>query len=89
MSTILAGTIVLADLNANSAMSFRNIILGIIGTFAIVVLAARSLGAFADERYGKMVTLIIAAVPVMGFSYFPDLTVNILKGLFTTFTGSG
>ncbi|MGH3701275.1 MAG: hypothetical protein ACRDQY_17790 [Pseudonocardiaceae bacterium] len=84
---ILTGTTVLADLTANSATNFRNIILGLIGTFAIVVLAARSLGAFADERYGKMVTLIISAVPVFGFCYFPDQTVSVLKGLFTTFTG--
>lgn len=84
---ILAGTTVLADLTATSGTTIRNTILGIIGTFAIVVLAARSLGAFADERYGKMVTLTIAAVPVMGFCYFPDQTVSILKGLFSAFTG--
>jgi hypothetical protein len=87
MSMVLAGTTVLADLTATSATNFRNIILGIIGTLATVVLAARTLGAFADERYGKMVTLIAAAVPVIGFSYFPDQTVSILKGLFSTFTG--
>ncbi len=87
MSMFLAGTTYLADLSATSGTNARNIILGIIGTFTIVVLAARALGAFADERYGKMVTLIIAAVPVIGFAYFPDETVNILKGLFSAFTG--
>jgi hypothetical protein len=83
------GARVLAQLNSTSGIDAANIALGIIGTFAIVVLAARALAAFADERYGKMVTLIIAAIPVIGFAYFPDLTVNILKGLFTAFAGGG
>ena len=79
----------LAQLNSTSGSDAANIALGIIGTFVIVVLAARALAAFADERYGKMVTLIIAAIPVIGFAYFPDITVNILKGLFTAFTSAG
>lgn len=81
------GPMVVAQLNANSGTDVRNIALGIIGTLAIVVLAARALAAFADEAYGKMVTLLLAAVPVFGFAYFPDTTVNILNGLFTAFTG--
>jgi hypothetical protein len=89
IAAAVKNTIVLAQLDANSGADARNIALGIIGTFAIVVLAARALAAFADERYGKMVTLIIAAIPVIGFAYFPDVTVNILKGLFTAFAGAG
>jgi hypothetical protein len=85
----LADRVVWAQLDSTSGTDARNIALGIIGTFAIVVLAARALAAFADERYGKMVTLIIAAIPVIGFAYFPDVTVNILKGLFTAFAGGG
>lgn len=80
---------VVAQLDASSGTDLRDIVLGIIGTFVIVVLAARALAAFADERYGKMVTLILAAIPVIGFAYFPDSTVEILKGLFTSFAGGG
>lgn len=80
-------TINLAQLNANSGVNFRNIVLGIIGTLAVVVLAGRALGAFADERYGKLVTLLAAAIPVIGFCYFPDQTTSILKGLFTSIFG--
>lgn len=83
---VVESTLFLAQLNATSGTSVRDIALGIIGTFAIVVLAARALAAFADEQYGKMVTLLLAAVPVFGFAYFPDSTVNILNGLFTAFT---
>lgn len=85
--TVQLAQLHLAQLNAGSGTNFRNIILGIIGTFAVVVLAARALGAFADERYGKMVTLLAAAVPVFGFCYFPDQAVEILKGLWSSVFG--
>jgi hypothetical protein len=78
--------VVVAQLNATSGTGLRDIALAIIGTFAVVVLAARSLAAFADERYGKLITLVLAAIPVIGFAYYPDITVNILKGLFASFT---
>jgi hypothetical protein len=77
----------LAALSATSASGIAAIALGIIGTFAIVLLAARSLAAYADDRHGRMVTLIVAAVPIFFICYFPDQTVNILKALGTTFFG--
>jgi hypothetical protein len=77
----------LAALSATSASGIATIALGIIGTFTIVLLAARSFAAYADDRHGKMVTLIVAAVPIFFFCYFPDQTVNILKTLGTTFFG--
>ena len=77
----------MAQINATSGTDLANILLGIIGTFIMVVLAARALAAFADERYGKMVTLIAAAIPIIGFAYLPDVTLNVLKALFTTFVG--
>jgi hypothetical protein len=79
--------VVVAQLSTSSGTGLRDIALAIIGTFTIVILAARAAGALADERYGKLVTLILAAVPVVGFAYFPDLTVNILKGLFASGVG--
>lgn len=84
MSAIASQVTNLAQLNPNSGINARNILLGIVGTFTLVVLAFRALGAFADERYGKLATLIIAAIPVFGFAYFPDETVNIFKSLYTS-----
>lgn len=86
VQTWVEHAVLVAQLDATSGTDVRNIALGIIGTFAIVVLAARALASFADEQYGKMITLLLAAVPVFGFAYFPDVTVNILKGLFSAFT---
>jgi hypothetical protein len=76
----------LADgFNQNSGVQLRNVFLAIIGTFGIIILAARSLAAMADERYGKMVTACLAAVPVFGIAYFPDQTLSILLGLWSAF----
>jgi hypothetical protein len=50
---------------------------------------AESAGAYVDDRYGKILGLVAAAIPIIGFAYFPDVTVNILKGLFTSFAGGG
>lgn len=86
VKSAVESAVVVAQLNASSGTALRDIALAIIGTFAVVVLAARSLAAFADERYGKLITLVLAAIPVIGFAYFPDVTVNILKGLFASFT---
>ncbi|WP_436501813.1 hypothetical protein [Actinokineospora sp. HUAS TT18] len=74
-------------LTSTSGRALRDIALGLVGTFALVVLGVRALGAFADERYGKIVTSFLAAVPIIGFAYFPDATTALLKTLFTAFIG--
>ncbi|OLF07075.1 hypothetical protein [Actinophytocola xanthii] len=76
-----------AQLTTSSGTGLRDIALAIIGTFTIVILTARAAGALADEQYGKLITLILASIPVIGFAYFPDTTVNILKGLFSSGVG--
>jgi hypothetical protein len=81
------GPVVVAQLSTSSGTALRDIALAIIGTFTVVILAARAAGALADERYGQLITLVLAAIPVIGFAYFPDVTVNILKGLFTSGVG--
>jgi len=80
-------THVLAALSATSANGLVNIALGLIGAFLIVILAARGAAAFADERHGKMITLIAAAIPVFFFCYFPSETTDIIKSLGTTLFG--
>jgi hypothetical protein len=87
MRIFSAETMYYAQLTATSGVNFRNIILGIIGTLLVVVMAARGVGAYADQQYGKLVSIIAAAVPVAGFCYFPDQTIAIVKGLFTAFFG--
>ena len=45
--------------------------------------------AEADERYGKLFTIVIAAVPIAGFCFLPQETTELLQGLYETFTGGG
>lgn len=74
-------------LSANSGIKLRDILLGIAGTVILILVVARGVSAYADERYGKIVTSLIAGVPVVGFCYFPEQGLDLLKGLWTTFFG--
>jgi hypothetical protein len=78
----------LAQLTATSLDPLKAIILPIIGAVLLIVLAARMVGAFAEEKYGRLPMLIIAAVPVAMACYFPDATLSILKGLAQILVGS-
>lgn len=78
-----------AQLTPTSGTELRDVLLAVMGTFLLVVVAARGLAAFAEERYGKIVMLVLAAVPVAGVCYFPAQATELLKGLFTLFFGGG
>lgn len=90
MSTaVMASDMVLAQLNENSADHLRDIVLGIVGALAVMVLAARALAAMADDRYGKMLGLFAGGALVLGVCVFPEQATSILVGLFTTVFGGG
>lgn len=81
----IENSVVLAQLSATSGTALRDVALGIIGTLTLIVMAARALGAYADEHFGKLFTLVLAAVPVFGFSYFPDATAALLAAIWSSF----
>jgi hypothetical protein len=83
-----SASVVLAQLSPTSGTAARDIALGIVGTLTMIMLAVRAFAAFAEERYGKVFTILLAAIPVFGFAYFPEATANIIKGLFTSSTAS-
>jgi uncharacterized SAM-binding protein YcdF (DUF218 family) len=83
--SVVDGQVVLAQLSTTSGTLLRDIALAIIGTFTLVVLAGRALSALADEHYGKLITLVLAAIPVIGFAYLPDITAEVLVSLYRTF----
>ena len=84
-ASVVENTVVLAQVSATSGTALRDIALGIIGTLTLIVMAARALGAYADEQFGKLIWLVVGAVPVIGFSYFPDATASLLTGVWTSF----
>ena len=75
-------------LTAHSADAAKNVILGIIGSFLVVIVAGRSLSALASDQYGKMLSLAAGASVVALFTFFPDSGVGILKGFASMFTGA-
>jgi hypothetical protein len=87
MQTVNSAGMYLAQLTPESGTEIQAIALGIIGSLLIVVMAARGVSAYADERYGKLFTIVIAAIPIAGFCFLPQETTELLRGLYETFTG--
>jgi len=88
MST-LDRVVVLADLTSSTGLGLRNALLNILGSFLILIVAFRALSLFADEKYGKMITLMLGAAVVAGLCFYPDQAVALLKGVWTTTFGGG
>jgi hypothetical protein len=78
----------LADITAQSGSSLKTAILGICGTIFVIMLAAKVLNAWAEEKYGKMVTLLVAGAVVAFVVFFPDQAVAVLKNIGSSI-GSG
>jgi hypothetical protein len=76
----------LADLTTQTGVSLQGVILAICGTILGALIGIRALAAWAEDKHGKMATLILAAAVVAGFCYFPAETMEMLKALFTSAT---
>ncbi|MEU8550965.1 hypothetical protein AB0C81_28975 [Streptomyces roseoverticillatus] len=63
-------------------------VLVVAGNLFIAVLAARMVGSFMKKDWGGMITMCAAAVLVVGFVWFPDATVELLKGIWQKVIGS-
>lgn len=68
--------------------ALKNAILLILGNIFIVLLAVRAVGAWARKEWGELVALVVGAVLVAGFIYFPDQIVTLLKAIWSQLTGS-
>lgn len=75
------GGVHLADLTAQSGQALQKVILGICGTALIVLVAVKALKAYAEDKYGKLASLVIAGGLVAFFVYFPDDAIALLKSL--------
>lgn len=81
-------TYLAADISATSGDKIKAVILGLCGTALIIIMAVRALGYFANEKYGKLAGMVVAAVVVGIFVYAPDTGISIIKSIGTTFTGA-
>ena len=61
-------------------------ILAICGTILGALIGIRALAAWAEDKHGKMATLILAGAVVAGFCYFPAESMEMLKSLYTSAT---
>jgi len=79
----------LADLTTQTGVSLQGVILAICGTILGALIAIRALAAWAEDKYSKMATLILAGAVVAGFCYFPAESMAMLKSLYTSATSGG
>ncbi|WIE70346.1 hypothetical protein [Curtobacterium sp. MCLR17_054] len=69
-------------------MSFEELILKILGNIFLLVLAIRMFVAYLRKDFGEMVGELVVAVVIVGFIYFTDQTVGILKGIWNATIGN-
>jgi hypothetical protein len=76
----------LADITTQTGVSLQGVILAICGTVLGALIGIRALAAWAEDKHGKMATLILAAAVVAGFCYFPAESMEMLKSLWSSAT---
>jgi len=76
----------LADITTQTGVSLQGVILAICGTVLGALIGIRALAAWAEDKHGKMATLILAGAVVAGFCYFPAESMEMLKSLWTSAT---
>lgn len=59
----------------------RNIVLTVLGTLFIIILVVRIFNHWTKNDWGKLVGEIVLAVIVAMFVYFPDTTLELIKGI--------
>jgi TctA family transporter len=69
-------------------MGFEELILKILGNLFLLILAIRMVVAYLKKDYGEMIAEICVAVVIVGFVYFTDQTVGILKGIWNATIGN-
>ncbi|ALG06375.1 hypothetical protein [Kibdelosporangium phytohabitans] len=69
----------------STGVSLRDWILAVVGTFVIVLAVFRLVGAWLENAYGRMASIIVAAVVVGGFCFFPNQAITFIKSLWNLF----
>jgi hypothetical protein len=67
--------------------SFKDAILVIAGNIFIVIFIFRTVGAYAKKEWGELITNLLAAILIVGFVYFTDSSINVLKWFWGLITG--
>ncbi|MEV7418981.1 hypothetical protein [Streptomyces sp. NPDC089919] len=66
----------------------RNWILAVAGNLFAAILAVRAVGYFIKDEWGKMITLVVAAVFVGAMIWLPDEMRTLLTGVWGKVAGS-
>jgi len=69
-------------------MEFQELALKVVGNVFTVVFIVRALGAYIKKDWGDMISQIVFAMVLVGFIYFTDQSIGILKFLWNITLGS-
>ena len=69
-------------------MDFKTLVLTIVGNIFIVVFVIRAFGAYMQKERGEMIQEVIYATVFVGFIYFTDQVIGILKVLWNLTFGT-
>ena len=78
----------LADLTS-AGTNAETAVLPFLGAGLIILIGGRLLTSFASQKYGEMVSLIVAAIVCGFFILDPAGSLNFIKGLTSEIFGSG
>ncbi|GAA3464299.1 hypothetical protein ACFFSW_17185 [Saccharothrix longispora] len=65
----------------------KNAIFALLGVLLMIVLGVRAFWSYMEDKPGRMVAQIIAAMGCGVFVFFPDTAENILKGVIQSVVG--
>ncbi|MGM1062050.1 hypothetical protein [Saccharothrix sp. Mg75] len=65
----------------------KNAIFALLGVLLMIVLGVRAFWSYMEDKPGKMVAQIVAALGCGVFVFFPDTAENILKGVIQSVIG--
>lgn len=78
-----------AGIFKDDGSGIKNAVLPFLGTILIIVLVVKLLREWGKDNFGQMITVAVAAVPVVLFLFLPDQGIAILKAIGQTVFGGG
>ena len=68
-------------------IAIKDAVLVLAGNVFIIIFIVRTVGAFAKKEWGELVVNVVAAIVIIGFVYFTDSSIEVLKSIWSMILG--
>lgn len=68
-------------------IAIKDAVLVLAGNVFIIIFIVRTVGAFAKKEWGELVVNVVAAIVIIGFVYFTDSSIEVLKSIWSMIFG--